>query len=113
MNVRTPAPPGLRWAASPTGRAIATVLAVLSLIVSLYVGYRYLGLVDCLRMAAAADSERTHALAPVTDAERAAERELLKPGGPHKAELDEVVRAREAVDEVRRRYPAPEPSACG
>lgn len=109
MNARTPPPRGLGWTATWPARALATFLAVISLVVSLYVGYRYVALVDCLRAGAVADQRRTAAIADATDAERAADLALLAgptPGGPDGAELRRVdIAARQHTDAVRAANP--------
>lgn len=116
MNARTPPPPGLAWAGTDAARLVAILLAVVSIVVSLYVGYRYVGLVDCLRATAAADQRRTAAIAEATDAERAADLTLLAgtvPGGPNGAELRRVdIAAREHTDRVRAANPAPPAVPC-
>jgi len=116
---RLPAPPGFRWADQPIGRAIVTVLAILSLFLSMLVGYRYVGLIDCLRDRATADEIRTKAISDATDRERAADLALLAgptPGGPSGPELRAAdVEARKNTDRVRAAHPAPPAGAadCG
>lgn len=108
---RLPAPRGFRWADQPIGRAIVTVLAILSLVLSLVVGYQYVGLINCLQARAVADGERTKRIADATDVERRADLALLmgvKPGGPSRAELlAAAVQARQHTDAVRAQNPAP------
>lgn len=87
---------------------VALFLAVTSMVVSGYVGYRYVGLVDCLRAASLADQRRTAAIADATDEERAADLALLRGEGSR----DAAARAREHTDEVRRAYPAPPVKPC-
>jgi hypothetical protein len=115
---RQPAPRGFRWADQPVGRAIVTVLAILSLVLSLFVGYRYVGLIDCLQDRAVADGERTKRIADATDVERRADLALLM-GVPDevtdpaarraagKMLLAAAVEARRATDRVRAENPAP------
>lgn len=112
---REPAPRGFRWADSPVGRSIVTVLAVVSLALSLYVGYRYVELIDCLQSHAAADAVRTRAIAEATDLERMADRDLLEgPDGPSAkgrtgAQLRrDALDARAHTDRVRAANPAPD-----
>lgn len=111
MNAyRQPAPRGFRWADAPVGRAAVTVLAVLSILLSLYVGYRYVGLIDCLNDRDLADQRRTSAVANVTDAERVAQRTAI-------ATTDEAARlawlaAIDETDRVRAAYPAPSVVPC-
>ena len=116
---RLPAPRGFRWADAPIGRAIVTVLAVLSLFLAMLVGYRYVGLIDCLRDRATADEVRTKAISDATDLERAADLSVLAgpvPGGPTGPQLREAaVQARRHTDLIRRQNPAPPAGAadCG
>lgn len=106
-----PAPRGFRWADAPIGRAIMTTFAIMSLLLSLYVGYRYVGLIDCLRDRAVADGVRTKRIADATDLERRADLALLagpKPGGPTGRELVAgSLLARQHTDRVRAANPAP------
>lgn len=109
---RQPAPRGFRWADQPVGRAIVTVLAIVSLVLSLYVGYRYVGLIDCLRERAVADGVRTKAISDATDIERRADLALLsspgRPGNVSRAELlAAAIDARQHTDRVRAANPAP------
>jgi hypothetical protein len=109
---RQPAPKGFRWADQPIGRAIVTVLAIVSLALSLFVGYQYVGLIDCLKDTAAADAKRTKAIADATDHERAADRALLAAplGGDPIGELrKKALAARAETDRVRAANPAPPP----
>lgn len=113
-----PAPRGFRWADRPIGRAIVTVLAIVSLSLSLFVGYRYVDLIDCLKDRDVADAARTRAIAGATDHERAADRALLMGpvGTMTVAELrSRALAARAETDKVRAANPAPPASeaACG
>lgn len=114
-----PAPRGFRWADQPIGRAIMVVMAIISLGLSLFVGYQYVDLIDCLKDQARADAVRTKAIADATDQERAADLALItgpRPGGPTAAELRAVsVEARKHTDRVRAANPAPPArgAACG
>lgn len=112
---RQPAPRGFRWADQPIGRALVTVLAVLSLSLSLFVGYKYVGLIQCLRDRATADAVRTKAIADATDHERAADRALLMKIGDPEALRHAALDARAATDRVRAANPAPPAgrAACG
>lgn len=116
MNARTPPPRGLRWADTYVARLAGQLLAVVSIVVSLYVGWRYVGYVDCLRQSSAADQRRTSAIAAATDAERRADRLLLEgaaAGGPSVAELRAAdIAAREHTDRVRAANPAPPVTTC-
>lgn len=87
---------------------VAFVLAVSSMVISGYVGYRYMGLVDCLRAASLADQRRTAAIAAATDRERAADLALLRGEGTKQAAAD----ARSNTDIVRAAYPAPDVKPC-
>lgn len=93
---------------------VAFFLAVISMVVSGYVGYRYVRLVDCLAAQALADQRRTAAIALATDQERRADLDLLRGAG-----TPEVVRlraaaiaAREHTDLVRRENPPPVVTSC-
>ena len=116
MNARTPPPRGLRWTDTNTARIGAQFLAVLSLLVSLYCGWRYVGYVDCLRDSSAADQRRTSAIAAATDAERRADLALVQ--GPRESALTAAelraadIAARQHTDAVRAANPAPPPTAC-
>lgn len=105
-----PAPRGFRWADAPAGRAIVTALAVLSLILSLYVGYRYVGLIDCLQTRDTQDQERTAAIARATDAERVAQ--LRAVGDPTAANREAWLVALRGTDKVRALHPAPDVVPC-
>ncbi len=114
MNARTPPPRGLRWTDAPSGRLIATALAVVSLVVSLYVGYRYVGLIDCLQSRDTADQTRTAAIAAATDAERIAQANLIATAGTPEAAgaREAVLRAYAHTDKVRAANPAPKVVPC-
>jgi hypothetical protein len=109
VNARTLPPRGLRWADTAPARAAALFLAVVSLAVSVYVGYRYVRLVDCLRDGAIADQRRTSAIAGATDRERVAEAEYLR--DPARG-LQGLLYARGEVDRARAANPAPNPVPC-
>lgn len=101
------APRGFRWADAPLGRAAVVVLSVIALSLSIFVGYRYVGLIDCLRARDAADAKRTEAIAVATDVERAADRALLT-GGPNPSALRRAaLDARAHTDTVRAANPPP------
>lgn len=112
MNARTPPPPGLRWAATWPARAVSQLLAVIALVVSLYVGYRYVGLVDCLQARDVADQRRTAAIAAATDVERAADLTLIRGGADPAALRAAAIAAREHTDDVRAANPAPPVVPC-
>lgn len=114
MSPNTPPPRGLAWTLSPFSRLVQIALAVTALVVSMYVGYRYVGLVDCLSHRDAADQTRTAAIAAATDAERAADLALLRGAGtPDAPRLrDAATTAREHTDDVRRAHPAPRVEPC-
>ena len=105
-----PAPRGFRWTDAPPARALLAVLILISLLLSIYVSIRYVGLVNCLQDRGAADAARTKALGEATDRERKAERELLaltdrepaRVAALRQAALDAYAH----TDEVRRQYPA-------
>lgn len=105
-------PRGLEWTIAPFGRVLALSLALVSLGVSLYVGYRYTGLVDCLSAQALANQQRTAAIAAATDAERDADLALLRGGLSPENLQREAISAREYTDKVRAAHPAPPVSPC-
>lgn len=110
------APPrGLGWTIAPFGRLLSFTLAVVALCVSMYVGYRYVGLVDCLRERNADNQKRTAAIAAATDSERRADLALLR-SSPDARERERLralaVAAREHTDDVRAAHPAPETEPC-
>lgn len=106
-------PRGLKWTISPYGRALTVMIAVASLVVSMYVGYRYVGLVDCLRDSSLADKQRTAAISAATDAERAADLALIEGAGGQAERLRNAsVAARKNTDRVRAANPAPEVRPC-
>lgn len=118
MPYRQPAPRGFRWADQPIGRAIVTVLAIVSLGLSVFVGVQYIGLIDCLKDRSAADGKRTKAIADATDHERAADRALLAAplGTADVGELrKKALAARAETDKVRAANPAPPAgeASCG
>jgi hypothetical protein len=121
---RQPAPKGFRWADQPWARALVSVLAIISLGLSLVVGYQYVDLIDCLQDRAQSDAVRTKAIADATDRERAADRDLL--AGPGTGTVEErrrgaaklrerAIAARAETDRVRAANPAPPASSaeCG
>ncbi len=88
----------------------SALLAIASMVVSIYVGYRYVRLIDCLAARDEASAVRTAAIAEATDLERAADLALLRTPGP--AARAFAVEAREATDRVRAANPAPREGAC-
>jgi hypothetical protein len=88
----------------------AFALAVLSLIAALYIGFRYANLVECMAARSLADQERTAAIAPATDRERAADLKLLE--SPSSAAREEALAARRATDKVRAEHPVPAVKPC-
>ena len=112
MSPGSPPPRGLGWTVAPFGRILSFALAVIALSVSVYVGYRYTALVDCLNAQDVADQRRTAAIARATDVERRADLALIR--GPASGELrDAAISARENTDSVRREHPAPDVKPCG
>lgn len=116
MRPTDPPPRGLGWTIAPIGRLLSFALAVVALVVSMYVGYRYIGLVDCLSDRDLADQRRTSAIARATDAERRADLDLIRGGAlapPERERLRALaVSARENTDRVRAEYPAPAVESC-
>ncbi len=109
------APPrGLGWTIAPFGRLLSFALAVAALSLSVYVGYRYVGLVDCLRHQNEADQRRTAAIAAATDDERYADLQLLSAVEPgQRAEWRALaIKARQHTDRVRAANPAPALAPC-
>lgn len=104
-------PRGLEWTVAPFGRVLALSLALVSLLISIYVGWRYTGLVDCLSAQDLADQRRTSAIASATDAERAADLALLRNPEDERLRLADIA-ARENTDRVRSAYPAPAVESC-
>lgn len=110
MNARTPPPRGLRWLEAWPTRAVVLSLAVVALLMSIYVGYRYVRLVDCLAARDAADQRRTAAVAAATDVERAADLALIRGGGQDARAA--AIAARVHTDAVRAAHPAPPVHPC-
>jgi len=112
MTLPNSPPHGFRWIVGTAGRILGQVLALASLAMSLYFGYRYVGLTTCLQESALADQRRTSVIAAATDVERAADLHLLRVGGASAREA--AIEAREATDRARAQYPAPDPrtSSC-
>lgn len=106
-------PKGLGWAATSVARTLALSLAIVSLMISGYTGWRYLGLVDCLAEQALTGQQRTSALASATDAERAADMRLLQGGGDVENLRRDAIAARLYTDKVRAAHPAPPVKRCG
>lgn len=116
MRPSDPPPRGLGWTIAPFGRVLSFILAVVALMVSMYVGWRYIGLVDCLSDRDLADQRRTAAIARATDAERRADLDLIRGGSLAPAERERLralaVAARENTDRVRAEHPAPVVQSC-
>lgn len=112
MSPNTPAPPGLRWLAGSFGRVLVALLAVASLVTSMYVGYRYTGLVNCLQERDLADQRRTAAIAAATDRERQADLALIRGQGDNAELRRAALTAREATDRTRAEHPAPAVQPC-
>jgi hypothetical protein len=112
----TPAPRGLKWLGRTPGVIVAYVLTAISLALSIYVFTLYQNLADCTAEQQQRDQRRTAALAPFTDAERAADRALLvgpTPAGPDYKTLREIdLAARDATDRARAANPAPPVRDC-
>jgi hypothetical protein len=123
MNVRTPAPPGLRWSGGVAGRWIVYVLIFFVLGLQIFQQVKINEIVECNRDRTAAAAKRTRALEGPTTREREAERLLVL--GPREVatmygrevtliELrDAVLNAREQVDRARLANPAPDDRPCG
>lgn len=86
-------------------------LAIAALLLSLYVGYRYVALIDCLATQGAAGAKRTQAVAAATDAERIAELRLLQ--NPTAETRAATVTAYEVTAKIRAANPAPPAVSCG
>lgn len=112
MNARTPPPRGLGWADAWPARVAVIALAVVSLAVSIYVGYRYVQLVNCLSDRDAADQRRTAVVAAATDVRDRADLQLLRGGPDPHALVRAAVAAREHLDRVRAANPAPPVRPC-
>jgi len=117
MTPTTPAPRGLRWAGGTIGNVIAYIVAAGSIVLSLYVFGLYQDLAQCTAEAQRQDARRTAVLAPYTDAERRADRQLLigpTAGGPDaKALRLAALDARDRTDKARAANPPPEGRTCG
>ena len=109
-------PDWLRWANTPTARAITTVVAMVALIISIFLLSRLQGYISCVADQQALSDARARALAAATDAERVADTALIageQPGGPPAAELRAAsVAARNVTDLVRRQNPPPPRRRC-
>lgn len=116
MSSQSAPPRGLGWTDNPTGRGIVTLLSIFTLLLTLFVGYQYVELVDCLNDHAIAAAVRTKKLSDATDAERTADR-LLLAGAPTREDREQLrlnaLRARENTDAVRRANPPPPEEPCG
>lgn len=107
-------PHGLEWTLRPVGRILALALALVSLLVSVYVGWRYVELVECLTAQDLADQRRTSAIAAATDVQNAADYALLKATGDDAVRLrQDAIVAREYVSRIRAANPAPPVQSCG
>lgn len=104
-------PRGLEWTIAPFGRVLALSLALVSLGLSIFFGFKQNQLIDCLAAQDLADQRRTSAIASATDAERVADLEnLLKATAETKQDL---IAARRYSDRVRAANPAPDVEPCG
>lgn len=110
MTVDTPPPRWLSWLDSSFIRGMTTVIAAFTLALSLYGGYRYTQLTECLNKQDISDQRRTAAIAGATDAERAADLRLLK--APSDEARREALAAREYTDKIRAAHPAPAVEPC-
>lgn len=107
-------PRGLRWAATGSARAVATVLAIVSLLTALYVGFRQQEYVTCVAGQQMADAVRTQAIARATDNERRAQYLLLSNIRPENAAglKAAVLDAYDVTDRVRAANPPVPPGEC-
>lgn len=105
-------PRGLEWTINAFGRVLALSLAIISLGASMYIGWRQVELVDCLKAQSDEAQRRTSAIASATDLERTADLALIK-GGPNLEELRrDAIAARAYTDRVRAAHPAPPVKPC-
>ena len=100
-------PRGFRWLDSFVTRLAVFALVLVSIGLTLYVGYRYVALTDCLQRNDAADSRRTSAIATATNGERTAQRILIAADTPAEAAEAryDVLKAYDATDRVRAANP--------
>lgn len=106
-NLPADPPRGLGWLNSPWTRLAAFLLVLVSIGLTLYVGYRYVALADCLRTNDDADSKRTSVIATATDAERKAQRVLIAARTPTEAAAarSDALAAYDATDRARAANP--------
>jgi hypothetical protein len=90
---------------------VALGLAMLSLIMVFYIGYRQYDLVKCLAERDVQQNTRTAAISEATDAERVADLRLLRDGTPENRAAS--ISARVGTDLVRAAHPAPDVRPCG
>lgn len=105
-------PRGFGWTIAPFGRVLAISIALVSLLLSIYVGWRQVELTECLKAQADEAQRRTAAIASATDLERQADLALIK-GGANPGDLRaRAIAARENTDAVRLAHPAPPVKPC-
>jgi hypothetical protein len=103
-------PRGLRWTATAAARGITTLVALATLLLAVVLGVRQQFYISCVGDRQQADAERTAAISEATEAERAADRELL--ADPNADRRARALAARQHTDRVRAEYPAPAPRRC-
>lgn len=106
----------LRWADTPTARSAGTLVALVALIAALLLGLRQQAFVSCVAEEQAKDAERTRILGTATDAERAADRELIAGPAATGKSIDDLraasAAARDLTDQVRAANPPPPLRRC-
>lgn len=112
----SPYPPrGLAWTERPAVRQLINLLAALAFLGAILLGVRGQVYINCVGRNQAADAQRTAAVAAATDAERAAQRQLIADVGTP-AELAQAraqtLAAYDHTDSVRKAFPATAPAAC-
>lgn len=107
-------PRWLRWFDSDAARAVTTMVAMVALVGCLIVGLRQQSYINCVAEEQAKSAERARALATATDAERAADRDLIAgvPGDTPEQLRAAAVAAREVTDRVRAANPPPPLRQC-
>lgn len=103
-------PRGFRWTATAAARGITTLLAIATLGMAIFLGIRQQLYVSCVAEQQRIEAARTEAISDATDAERAADRELLADPTPERRAA--ALAAREHTDRVRAEHPAPGPRHC-
>lgn len=109
-------PRWLRWVDTPGARSVTTLVAMIALVSSALLGFRQQAYIDCIAEEQAKSAERARILAAATDAERAADRDLIEGPTLTGRRLDELrstaVAARQVTDRARAANPPPPLRRC-